>query len=92
MDKKLGQQPAFATSAFGDDDGVYNQGISPRLYIAKGYADCAAKWARELSIETAKRFLQMKPSDRYDELIHFPMLVAKIQYMMADELLKLENE
>ena len=38
METKLGQEPAFATSAFGNGESVCEVGMSKRLYIATSIA------------------------------------------------------
>lgn len=83
MERKLGLEPAFASE--------YHNGISKRLYVAKGYADCAYKWADEICIENSLEIMGMDANTKWNHPIHFPMLVVKLQYMLADEFLKQEN-
>lgn len=91
MEKKLGQEPTFATSALGDNEELYQKGMSQRLYIANGYADCAHKLADETGIGHALKLLGIDSNVTWDHTVHMPALIVKLQYMLADELLKQEH-
>lgn len=80
MSEKLGQKPAFANE--------YHNGISTRLYIANNYADIAYKWACDMSEIGMKETIYLPISTKWNYFVHFPMLIAKLQFMLADELLK----
>ena len=75
-EKKLGQEPAFATSAFGNGEGVYEAGMSKRFYAA-----CAAM----TGILSNENVLNGKTSNG-------PSGYVELAYRCADELLKQENE
>lgn len=95
---KLGLEPAFPMDDydFSNDEitpTLVNQykGMSKRFYSASIYADIAYKYADTLSIKESQKVLNIKDTMIWDNLTHFPMLVAKLQYMFADEFLKQEN-
>lgn len=59
MNEKLGQQPAFATSAFGDGEGVYDPGMSTRLYIATmAMQGMLSNPNRELRYDNVENFIK----------------------------------
>jgi hypothetical protein len=68
------------------------EGISKRFYAACEHSINAYKWASKMSTTTLKEILLMDANEAWIPFKHFPIAVAKIQYMLADELLKAENE
>jgi len=83
MEKKLGQDPAFANE--------YHNGVSKRLYVAKGYADIAYKIAEETKVSDALKLLGLDSNVAWNYAVHLPALIVKFQYILADEFLKQEN-
>ena len=82
MDKKLKQDPAFATSAclFANED-VFQEGMSKRFYAA-----CAAMQG----MLTNKGAYWQGYSENLNG--YLPEELAKLSYEFADELLKQEYE
>lgn len=78
--KKLGQEPAFPTSEFGNTLPINapQQGMSKRFYAA-----CAAMQGI-LSGMDCQSMVEYRSTDTEG--------VVSLAYMMADELLKQENE
>lgn len=68
-----------------------SHGMSQRLYIASNYSYSAYKWAEEMSISTCKEILGLGEKDNWIYTKHFPILVVKLQYILADEFLKQEQ-
>jgi hypothetical protein len=94
-DEELGQKPAFPFSYEHYVEGQHHvevyQGVSKRFYAASNYVNVAHDWVKEMSINTCKKLLGLNKEDDWEASKHYPMLLIKIQYMLADELLKQEN-
>lgn len=89
--KKLRQESAFPNDV-NWANGVPEQGMSKRFYAACKYSDAACKWADEMSIDTCMDVLGLPKDTKWNYLIHFPMVIIRLQYALADELLKQENQ
>ena len=77
--QKLGQEPAFATSADLCGEAVYQEGMSKRFYAA-----CAAMQGL-LSNSFVNTVLSQNPEVQNTEVVNKA-------YAIADELLKRENQ
>lgn len=94
--KKLGQEPAFPPTKeiqeLNPDCEGYNVGMSKRFYAACKCANSAYKLALEMPLRECKDILGLSKEDNWNSAFHFQTLVVKLQYILADELLKQENE
>ena len=82
---KLGQEPAFATSAFGDGESVWEQGMSKRFYAA-----CAAMQGFISGFYgNNDAFINLRTLSEKTNLADAEV-IAKISYEFADALLKEE--
>lgn len=83
--EKLGQEPAFATSAMlSRDEDVYQSGMSKRFYAA-----CAAMQGMLSNPNIAD---QLKSINKNISTKESYAIVVRSAYSIADELLKQENE
>ena len=87
--KKLGQEPAFATSALlSGNESVYQSGMSTRLYLAgMAMQGILAGDSTALTCTTENDVIEAHKSYKYD-----CTKVAKNALRFADELLKQESE
>ena len=91
MSEKLGQEPAFANSNHNakHSDGTPN-GMSKRFYAANNAIKTADKILRTCPIQFISEFIGTNFSD-YKSYVHYPMALAKMAYIIANELLKQEQ-
>ena len=85
--QKLGQEPAFATSADLCGEAVYQEGMSKRFYAA-----CAAMrglYSMASNPDMYKTFEEWAKSEKCNTISEY---IVKQSYIAADELLKQENQ
>ena len=85
--QKLGQEPAFATSANLDREPIYQEGISKRFYAA-----CAAMqglYSMASNPDMYRSFEKWANSEKCNTISEY---IVKQSYIAADELLKQENQ
>lgn len=86
MKEKLGLNPAFATSAAGEGEVIYEAGMSKRFYAA-----CAIAPSVINAIMTDKERLESLDIVSKEECITHEDFIIKMVYGYVDELLKQEQ-
>jgi hypothetical protein len=103
--EKLGQEPAFPCFEYNESGNgncivlniagekqyiPFKEGMSKRFFAANNYANVADSYFNNTTAEYISKYIGIDPKE-YIGYIHYPIAIAKIQYQLADELLKQEG-